>query len=239
MLSFKDVILKVDKRELVTLPNLQLNRGVVALIGRNGTGKSTLLRTIVGLHTHFSGQIELNGESITKLSPVKLAKTISFVNTKPLLFGRHTAREVLILGRLPHQNFLATLTKKDNQIVDEIIELLALNELANQLFSTLSDGEKQLVMIGRALVQETPVLLLDEPGAFLDLVNRRSLMELIAKIAAEQNKLVFFSTHQIDYLPEFCDAILLIDKKNIKKIDDPTAFITTVEEAFHLKKQSK
>jgi iron complex transport system ATP-binding protein len=232
MLAFNQLEIKVGKRQLFAAEHLTIAKGIVALVGRNGTGKSTLLKTIIGLHDDFTGEININGKALETFQPAELAKEIAIVYSKSAIFGSHSGRDVLMLGRLPYQNAFAKETDTDRDQVNQIIALLQLEKFIDQEFSVLSDGEKQLIMIGRAVVQDTAIILLDEPAAFLDLVNRHKLMEVLQNIAKTTNKLILFSTHQVDILPKVCQAVLLIDKKQLQLIEEPSRFINTIYESF-------
>lgn len=232
MLAFNQLEIKVGKRHLFAAEHLNITNGIVALVGRNGTGKSTLLKTIMGLHDDFSGEISINGKALEMFQPAELAKEIAIVYSKSAIFGSHSGRDVLMLGRLPYQNVFAKETTADRDQVNQIIALLQLENFIDEEYTVLSDGEKQLIMIGRAVVQNTPIILLDEPAAFLDLVNRHKLMEVLQNIAKSTNKLILFSTHQVDILPKVCHAVLLIDKNRLKLIEGPGSFKSTIYESF-------
>lgn len=234
MLFFNQVDIRVNKRQLLQIDELELKSGVIGLVGRNGSGKSTFLRTIMGEHAEYSGSISLNGKLLADLSGREMARQLAIVYTKPALFGAHSVREVLALGRIPYQNIWARMTKKDEEVILDKANLLGLSDYLDRPFTGLSDGEKQLVMIGRALTQDTPVVLLDEPGAFLDVVNRHLLMGLLRKIAEETNKLVLFSTHLIDPLEETCDNVLLIHNQKIERFTDKSQFKNEITRAFEL-----
>ena len=121
-------------------------------------------------------------------------------------------------------------------MVDQIIELLDLSDFVDREFMQMSDGEKQLMMIGRAMAQDTPIILLDEPNAFLDLVNRHSVMKVLKKIGNEGRKLVLFSTHEIDFLPQICQSVLLIEQGNLLQIKEQEQFISKIHSSFGLAK---
>ncbi len=233
MLKFKELVICTEKkRELFKTDELHLGSGIVALVGRNGAGKSTLFRTIMGGHFYRAGAIEVEGREVKNYRREELAKKVAIVFSKATVFGKHTGRDLLFLGRLPYQNMFSIKTQEDRDYIERIIILLDLHDFIDQEFTQMSDGEKQLVMIGRAMAQDTPIILLDEPNAFLDLVNRHKVMNVLRKIGGEANKLVLFSTHEIDFLPDLCDSVLLIDQGYLIKIDDKNAFIPTIKSSF-------
>lgn len=212
--------------------NLALVKGMYALIGRNGTGKSTFLSSILGERSIKEGVIELADAPITTLSAEKLARTVSIVRSRPLLYGDYKVRDILMLGRLPYQGMLALPSSTDEEKVLETANKLGLFDFLERDYNSLSDGEKQLVMVGRAIVQDTPVILLDEPSAFLDLVNRIELLKHLRKLADEHNKLILFSTHHIEILSKYCDGILLISQQQLNLISDKEKFEPEISQAF-------
>ncbi|WP_051568691.1 ABC transporter ATP-binding protein [Crocinitomix catalasitica] len=234
MLKFKNVHIKTDGGPLFQIQDLELKDGLVALMGRNGAGKSTLIKSILGNKSLFEGTITLDNKNIGDFAAKDLAKLISVVATKPTLFGNHSGREVLNLGRLPYQNLMAKLTAEDKVKVDEIIALLNLGKFSDRRFTDLSDGEKQMIMIGRAMVQDTQLILLDEPSAFLDLVNRHQLMKLMREIVDKTGKLILFSTHQTDDLEKYCDTVLLIEKGQLLNLKNPATFKADIYKSFGL-----
>lgn len=234
MLELNNITISVSGRDLFRLNQLTLNTGLYALVGRNGSGKSTFLRTILGEHALYAGQVKLNGNDIKVISKSERAKLISVVYSRPGIFGNHSVFEVLLLGRLPYQDMLARVSEEDRDAVKNVIELLELDSFASRQFSILSDGEKQLVMIGRALVQDTPVLVLDEPGAFLDLVNRYKLSAILKKIVSDTGKLIIYSTHHIDLLENYCEGVLLIKNGEMQQLSPASGFTNQIKKTFGL-----
>ncbi len=223
------LFLGIEKPKL-EVNNLELKTGLWALVGRNGTGKSTFLRALSGVNSDFVGDIFINSKLQKSISIQQMAKLISVVFSKTEIFGNHKAIDVLLLGRIPYQGVFSRVSKEDEDKVNEVIVLLELQPLINKPFSVLSDGEKQLIMIGRALVQDTKLILLDEPTAFLDVVNRKKIVKLLEAISTE--KLIIFSTHNIDLIEEFCNGILLIKNNNLLSVDSKTEFKNQLETLF-------
>ncbi len=216
MISISDIALFLGKEKPeLKVKHLKLTSGLYALVGRNGSGKSTFLNTIGGFNDNYTGKVLIDNQALTEIPKTHLAKYISVVLSKTEVFGQLTALDILFLGRLPHQNLLGQTTDEDIKKVKEIVELLNLKNLIKKPFLVLSDGEKQLIMIGRALVQDTPIILLDEPSAFLDVVNRKKIVSILADIVKQSNKLIIFSTHNIDLIPAFCDGLLMIHQNQL------------------------
>ncbi|UKN01819.1 ABC transporter ATP-binding protein [Paracrocinitomix mangrovi] len=233
MLECKNISLKAGDKALFTASELLLNAGLYALVGRNGTGKSTFLRTIAG-ELSTDGTILLNGNNIEEIGLKQMAFQISIVKSRAQLFGDFNVRNILMLGRLPYQKMLAIPSKEDNQKVDKVANDLGLVDLLEKNYNLLSDGEKQMVMVARAFVQDTPVILLDEPAAFLDLVNRKELLDHLKRLAAQENKLIIFATHHIEVLPNYCDGVMLIHNKKLSLLKDKSKFVDTINQAFEL-----
>lgn len=183
---------------------------LTCLIGRNGTGKSTLLRTLAGFQQPLAGSLTLAGQDLTRLSLRQRARLVSVVLTQRPDLVNATAREVVALGRSPHTGFWGTLRPVDLEAVARAMRLTATEPLAQRRFSTLSDGERQRVMVAKALAQATPVVLLDEPTAFLDYPSRAELMLLLCRLAHEQQKTVLLSTHDLDLALRLADHLWLM-----------------------------
>ncbi len=196
--------------------NVALRKGeVVCLIGPNGCGKSTLLRTLCGLQKPLDGKIKIKNTDFQQVSIAEKALLIGLVLTEQVNIGKMTVREMVSLGRYPHTDWLGDLAEKDEKIIRESIELVHLSHKTNELFNELSDGEKQRTMIAKALAQDTPIILLDEPTAHLDLPNRVEVMLLLRKLAKQTGKAILLSTHELDLALQASDNIWLMQKDHI------------------------
>lgn len=188
---------------------------LTALIGRNGTGKSTLLRAIAGLNRRYSGDLFLAGKRVRDLSPQESAKMLAFVTTERTRIPSLRCEDVVSLGRAPYTNWIGSLQAADREIVRNALASVGMEQYALRTMDTMSDGECQRIMIARALAQQTPVILLDEPTSFLDLPNRYELCTLLARLAHDEGKCILFSTHELDVAVQTCDGIALIDDGKI------------------------
>lgn len=188
--------------------NASVESGMLTcLIGRNGTGKSTLLRTMTGFIPPLEGQVILEGRDLSMLSATERARIISIVLTERPETDNITVNELVGMGRLPYTNFWGTLQEEDRQIVDDAMQMIGIYELRNRKIGTLSDGEKQKAMIGKAIAQQTPVIILDEPTAFLDYPSKQETMLLLHQLAQELNKTIFLSTHDLNIAYQVADKI--------------------------------
>jgi iron complex transport system ATP-binding protein len=192
--------------------NVSLNEGEnVCLLGPNGSGKSTLIRTLAGLHKSLGGNIRLNGEKLTRFSTKEVARQISTVLTDRITVGNLSVYELISFGRSPYTGWFGSLSTKDEEIVEWAIQSTGIEEFVNRDILRLSDGERQKVMIARALAQDTSVILLDEPTAHLDLPNRVEIMRLLRKLAHETQKGILLSTHELDLALKAADKLWLIN----------------------------
>lgn len=171
---------------------------LTCLLGPNGAGKSTLLRTLSAFQPALSGELLLAGHPLTAYSEREKSRQIGVVLTDKTQTGGLTVYELVALGRQPHTGFWGRLTTRDHELIREAIEAVGISHKAGNYTAELSDGERQKVMIAKALVQECPLILLDEPTAFLDVVSRIEIMTLLHSIAREQQKTILLSTHDID-----------------------------------------
>ena len=187
---------------------------LTCLLGANGIGKSTLLRTLTAFLPKLSGEIFIQGQEINAYSEKKLATLIGVVLTEKPDIKNMTVRELVGLGRSPYTGFWGTLNKEDIEIVDNAIFLVKITQLAQRMVHTLSDGERQKVMIAKALAQETPIILLDEPTAFLDFPSKVEIMQLLHQLSRKTNKTIFLSTHDLELALQIADKIWLMDNEN-------------------------
>ncbi|MBD8346616.1 ABC transporter ATP-binding protein [Dysgonomonas sp. HGC4] len=230
-----------SKQKTIELKNLSIgyltknNRKVVAsdinadifsgeltcLLGANGIGKSTLLRTLSAFQPKLEGQINIEGKEIETYSEKQLSTLIGVVLTEKCDIKNMSARELIGLGRSPYTGFWGTLSDEDRAIVDKSISMVKIENLASRMVHTLSDGERQKVMIAKALAQETPIIFLDEPTAFLDFPSKVEIMQLLHRLSRETNKTIFLSTHDLELALQIADKIWLIDKHSGINIGTP------------------
>lgn len=183
---------------------------LVALIGSNGIGKSTLLRSLCGFQEVLSGKICFNKKPFHTYKTRELAQLLSFVSTEVVRVQNLRVRDLLALGRFPYTNFMGTLSAEDLQMVDKAVELVGLQGYEDRMINELSDGERQRAMIARSLVQDTPVIVLDEPTAFLDIRNKYEIIHLLHNFARNENKTIVFSTHDLNIATSEVDKIWLM-----------------------------
>lgn len=199
-----------------------INSGeLTCLLGANGVGKSTLLRTLSAFQPKLSGEIRIQGKEIGSYTDKQLSKVISVVLTEKCDIRNMTSVELIGLGRSPYTGFWGTLSKEDKEVVDHAINLVGISHLAHRMVHTLSDGERQKVMIAKALAQETPVIFLDEPTAFLDFPSKVEMMQLLHQLSRQTDKTIFLSTHDLELALQIADKIWLMDKVNGVTIGTP------------------
>ena len=205
--------LSVGYRHRVVLGNLNLSADeceLVALIGRNGQGKSTLLRTIARLQPGLSGEIMIAGKPLGQYSRSELAGLLSIVSTEPVGVSHLTVRQLVAFGRFPHTNWIGKLTEEDSALVEEAMQLTGIEPLADKNLHEISDGERQRAMIARTLAQDTGLILLDEPTAFLDMPNRYEVVHLLHRLTRTKRKTILFSTHDLNIAMHEADKLWLM-----------------------------
>ena len=216
---------KKEKTIIASDIDLSLQKGkLVALIGANGIGKSTLLRTITGIQKTILGTVLLNGSNIHELEALTLAQNLSVVLTEKLPPSNLTVFELIALGRQPYTNWIGKLTDEDISKVNEAMELTQISHLATKKHFEISDGQLQKVLIARALAQDTPLIILDEPTTHLDLLHKVSLFKLLKKLTKETDKCILFSTHDIDMAIQLSDEMIIMTPETVVQ-DEPCNFI--------------
>lgn len=200
MIQMKDLEIGFTE-PLLTADNIELNSGLVyALVGPNGKGKTTLLRTLNGLLPPLSGELYLEQEPAKKLNQTQFARKIAMVTSRFEGVDHLTVYQYVALGRTPYLGLFGRLSDTDHTIVESAIHQLGLKQFSQRVTSELSDGERQMASIARALSQDCPIITLDEPTAFLDYGNKDKIINLLIDVAAKRNKCILFSTHDLDLI---------------------------------------
>lgn len=191
---------------------------LVCLLGPNGAGKSTLLRTLCGFQPPIEGTVTISGSDITTMSAAEVARLVSVVLTDRPLTPSLTAAEMVGMGRAPYTGFWGRLSDDDRRLVSEAMQTVGIAPLATRRMGQLSDGELQKVMITKALAQHTPVIVLDEPTAFLDYPSKVAVMKTLARLAHDEGKTILMSTHDLELAAQLGDELMEIENKHIRKI---------------------
>lgn len=194
--------------------NARLYEGeLTCLLGPNGAGKSTLLRTLSAFIPPVNGKIQICGHTLSDYSGSELSRLIGVVLTDRIDVRDMPVKDLVALGRSPYTGFFGTLTKEDYNIVEESLTMAGINSLSERLVHTLSDGERQKALIAKTLAQQTPVILLDEPTAFLDYPSKVELLHLLRNLARKANKTIFLSTHDLELALQVADRLWLLDQE--------------------------
>ncbi|PID89665.1 MAG: iron ABC transporter ATP-binding protein [Bacteroidia bacterium] len=206
--------------------NASINSGeLVCMLGKNGAGKSTLIRTICGFQPALDGVIRLWGEHVADISKTKLSRLVAVVLTERLTIPNATVYELVSLGRSPYTGAFGVLNKKDKQMVADSVEKCGIGHKMYEKLSDLSDGEKQKAFIAKALAQDTKLIVLDEPTAFLDLPSRIEIVQLLRDISSTRNRAVLMSTHDMDLAMQMADKLWLLSDKDKLKSGSPEDLI--------------
>ena len=219
LLECKDLLVGYGK----ALPSMKFpfdfslaSGNVVALMGENGCGKSSLLKTFAGLLAPVAGEVSLEGKSLTKWAPRERAQEISLVRMSSAVPPRMSVSEFVRLGRSPYSGIFDSRTEEDNRIVENSMVLLDVANFANRPIAELSDGERSRVFLAEAVAQQVKILLLDEPNAFLDIPRSHALFRLLKKIAVERQMGIVVSTHSVEYAERYCDKIMVVNGGTVK-----------------------
>lgn len=224
MITLRNITLAYGDRTLVENGSAEFAAGeLTALVGRNGAGKSTLLRAITAIEPPKSGEVLLDGTNAAAMPPEAIARTISFVGTEKVRITNLRCEDIVAIGRAPYTNWIGRMQAADRRIVADALQAVGMEAFAERSIDTLSDGECQRIMIARALAQQTPTIVLDEPSAFLDIPTRFEICRLLQRLAHEEGKCILFSTHDLDAAMPVCDSVAVISDRTITKL--PTAEI--------------
>ncbi len=221
---------KVIQRDL----NLQAAAGeMICLVGKNGTGKSTLLRTLAGLQKPLGGSVKIGQHNVAQLTNAQRATLLSLVLTDGIAVENLTLHDLVAMGRFPYTNWAGRLSADDERIVTTVLEQVDLTHKAHAFVGEVSDGERQRGIIAKALAQDTPLVLLDEPTAHLDLPNRIEIMLLLRQLSANTHKTFILSTHELDLALQIADRLWLMDSHGITTgIPEDLMLTGAIEAAF-------
>ena len=196
--------------------NLTFEEGkLISLVGANGIGKSTLLRTVTGIQKPLFGTVTLHEKDIHHYESLALAQNLSLVLTEKLPPSNLTVFELIALGRQPYTNWLGKLSAEDLEKINQAIALTHVEHLIDKRHHEISDGQLQIVLIARALAQDTPLIILDEPTTHLDLLHKVTLLKLLKKLTQETGKSILFSTHDIDMAIQLSDEMIIMTPENV------------------------
>ena len=213
VLETKDLYIGYKNKAILPPINVSLKEGsLISLIGPNGAGKSTLFKTLTDYIKPVSGSIKLMGKELSSYSNKEKAMLIGLVLTERPDDMFLKVYDVVASGRCPYTNFFGKIEKEDENIIHESLEIVGIKQLTNRYFNTLSDGEKQKVMIAKTLAQNTPIIFMDEPTAFIDYPSKIELFSLMKMLTKERNKTIIFSSHDLELLLRYTDDIWLISK---------------------------
>ncbi|WP_411894501.1 ABC transporter ATP-binding protein [Winogradskyella sp. A2] len=218
---------KSKKKDIVVASNInfELEKGkLIGLVGANGIGKSTLLRTLIKVQPALSGSIIINNKNLAITNPQDLAKQLSIVLTEQLTSKNLSSYELVALGRHPYTNWIGNLNENDTEIINKSMDLVNISGLKNKKCYELSDGQLQKVMIARALAQDTDIIVLDEPTTHLDMYHKAYILKLLQRLTKETGKTILFSSHEIDLAIQLCDTMIVM-KTNEVICDQPCNLI--------------
>ena len=238
VLRTRDLLIGYKDEAILPPINVSLNEGdLIALIGPNGAGKSTLFKTLPAHINPIAGNIELLGKNLSSYSPKEKAKLIGLVLTSRPDDMFLKVFDVVASGRCPYTNFFGKMDENDLNIIHESLEIVGINELKDRYFDALSDGEKQKVMIAKTIAQNTPIIFMDEPTAFIDYPSKIELFSLMKMLTKEKNKTIIFSSHDLELLLRYTDDLWMISKKKelISGKKDELMHKGIVKEYFNLK----
>ncbi|MBC7428074.1 MAG: ABC transporter ATP-binding protein [Bacteriovorax sp.] len=237
MIEFQNLTVGFNNKSVLTDLSGSIKPGeLIALMGINGVGKSCFLKTVTGLNSPISGDLKIDNKSFKDFTPLEMAKNLAVVLTDKIQVDFLKVEELISLGRSPHTNFWGDLEENDNQALTDVIKLLKIDSIYDRFFSDLSDGQKQKVLLARALVQGPRYLFLDEPTTYLDIPSKIELMNILKIVSHEKKVGVLFSTHDLDLVKNIVDYIWLVDSEGVlhKKIPDEMAWSGLLAKNFNI-----
>jgi iron complex transport system ATP-binding protein len=222
IIELKNLIIGYQKGHhampIMSFPEINVEKGdFIAIAGVNGIGKSTLIKTLIQLIPKISGDILINSKPASSYSRAKLASLISYVSTEVIHAQQITVRDLVTFGRYPYTNWFGKIESEDKTIVEDAIDLLELRHLASKFIDEISDGERQRAMIARALAQQTDIVILDEPTAFLDLPHKHEIVNLLGKLTREKGKTILFTTHDLAIAIKEADKLWLLSNEGFSQ----------------------
>lgn len=196
--------------------NIELHKGeLIGLIGANGIGKSTLLRTLTKVQPELEGEILINEKNLSEYNSLELAKTLSIVLTESIVSKNLSAIELIALGRQPYTNWIGSLSREDHDKIDSAVLYTQIENYKDKKCYELSDGQLQKVLIARALSQDTDIIILDEPTTHLDIYHKAYVLTLLKTLAEDTNKTILFSSHEIDLAIQLCDKLIVMTENQV------------------------
>ncbi|PWM62005.1 MAG: iron ABC transporter ATP-binding protein [Clostridia bacterium] len=236
-----DLSVGYSGRPLIEKINLSIEKGrILTLIGPNGSGKSTILKTITKHLEKIAGVVTIENDNISKWSNKELAKRLSVMLTERIDPELMTCEQVVAMGRYPYTNHFGSLTPGDRQVVEESLHMVRAEELAERPFTDISDGQRQRIMLARAICQQPEIIVLDEPTSYLDIRHKIELLDILRKMAREKNVAVVMSLHEIDLAAKISDQIICVKGDRIRLFGTPEQVFTgeRVKELYELESGS-
>ena len=238
--STKNMCVGYDQRPLIKAIEITLQKGeILSLIGPNGAGKSTVLKSIAGQLKLLGGTVYLGEENLSEMKASDLAKKMSVLFTEKIRAELKTCRDVVATGRYPYTGWFGVLSKEDEQIVDEVMELIHITELSGQDFDRISDGQKQRVMLARAICQEPEIVILDEPTSYLDIKYKLEFLSILQEMRVKKGLTVIMSLHELELAKIVSDRILCLKDEYVLRYGSPDEVFTSdfIERLFDIREE--
>lgn len=214
MISTSNLSIGYARKVLATDVNIALHSGeLTCLLGPNGAGKSTLINTLAGYLQPLSGDVIISGQKLQQMPVSQRAQQVSVVLTDRIQVNNMTVTDIVAMGRSPYTGFFGKLSEDDIRIVSESLQMVGMTEFSERQFMSLSDGEKQKVLIAKAIAQQTPVIILDEPTAFLDYPSKIRMLLLLRRLAHQTGKAILLSTHDMEQSLTLADRLWLMSSQ--------------------------